>query len=385
MKTRPYALALALLAVCVTAPLSAQIPGGRAYPASSTAFLKQTAALMPPSPLMHPATMSYPGMPPMVQPVSVSHLVGGTGELSDDSGWCHGISIFGEYLFLRARDAEVTYGSEVDSGTNPLTAPPVQMGRMGVVDQDFDPGFRFGVGYTLNTLSSLGLEYTMFETGRSDRIDRISTANVVQSNLFHPATVPASQGGTFATGEHALSFDHIDIVYRRLLSWDHSHQYNWLIGFRYTSLEQQFRHTTDIAPGDRTVLTDIDFSGYGLRFGLEGERYFQGLKGYAKFLGSLLPGDVTATYHQGFNFDAQEAYADWETVGRIMTQWDLELGIGWASQCGTWNVSGGYVCSAWTNVVKTDEFIDAVRHNNFVGLGDVMTFDGLVFRLEGRF
>ena len=48
-------------------------------------------------------------------------------------------------------------------------------------------------------------------------------------------------------------------------------------------------------------------------------------------------------------------------------------------------MSIGYSFSAWTNVVKTDEFINAVQTNNFLDLGETMTYDGLVARLEGRF
>jgi len=35
--------------------------------------------------------------------------------------------------------------------------------------------------------------------------------------------------------------------------------------------------------------------------------------------------------------------------------------------------------------VMTDEFIHAVQTNNFVDLGDTLTFDGLVVRAECRF
>jgi hypothetical protein len=41
--------------------------------------------------------------------------------------------------------------------------------------------------------------------------------------------------------------------------------------------------------------------------------------------------------------------------------------------------------SGWFNVVRTDQFISAVQQNNFVGLGDTLTFDGFTGRIELRF
>ena len=40
----------------------------------------------------------------------------------------------------------------------------------------------------------------------------------------------------------------------------------------------------------------------------------------------------------------------------------------------------GYMFSAWTNVVKTEDWIDGVQTNDFRDMGDTMTFDGLVAR-----
>jgi hypothetical protein len=64
---------------------------------------------------------------------------------------------------------------------------------------------------------------------------------------------------------------------------------------------------------------------------------------------------------------------------------DLELGVGWQSPCGHYRFTAGYVVSTWLNTVSTDEWIDSVRNNNFVGLDDRMSFDGLTARGEYRF
>ncbi len=48
-------------------------------------------------------------------------------------------------------------------------------------------------------------------------------------------------------------------------------------------------------------------------------------------------------------------------------------------------MNAGYMVSAWFNVVSTDEWIQAVHNNNFIGLGDSLTLDGVVARAEIRY
>ena len=48
-------------------------------------------------------------------------------------------------------------------------------------------------------------------------------------------------------------------------------------------------------------------------------------------------------------------------------------------------LTAGYTFSKWFNTVMVDEYISAVQNNDYVGLGDNMTFDGLVTRAEIRF
>ena len=48
-------------------------------------------------------------------------------------------------------------------------------------------------------------------------------------------------------------------------------------------------------------------------------------------------------------------------------------------------ITGGYLFSGWYNVVRSSDFIRGVQNNNFAGLSDTLSFDGLVTRLEFRF
>ena len=300
------------------------------------------------------------------------------------SKWCRTLNLWGEFLYLRSRDSEVTYGVESNTSLAP-PAPPVQVGRVGMVDQTADPGVRFGITYTLDESSSLTASWAMLESHRSDRIDRSSLSNVIESSVLHPSTAAASSSGTFATGIHDIDFDLVDLEYRGKLSSSETTETNYVVGLRYVYLQQEFLHENNIL-GNQTVATDIDFNGLGVRLGLEGERFRHKSRWfvYGKSYVNFVAGEFNAKFDQGQAFDASVVDTLWE-AGRIVSIWDLELGLGHVCKSERLSISAGYSFSAWTNVVKTDEFINAVQTNNFLDLGETMTYDGLVARVEGRF
>lgn len=301
-------------------------------------------------------------------------------------GWMHRVAVFGEHLYLRSRNSEVHYATEVDSATNPLTTPPVQFGRVGVVDQDYSSGFRFGGSFVIDCANAIDMTYTRFETDREDLTLRHNPNNVVQSNVFHPNTQSASSGGVLSTARHFLRFETADVDYRHLFACCDNYQISYLVGARYANLRQRFFSTTQIN-GVQDVDARVNFDGVGLRLGLAGERYFcrhPRLFTYGKGIASLMAGEFRGAYGQGQDFDHSEVDAAWR-AGRIVPIFDLEVGIGLRSKCGTWRATAGYLFNAWTNVVRTNDFVQGARFNDFRGLGDAMTFDGLVTRVEARF
>ena len=81
--------------------------------------------------------------------------------------------------------------------------------------------------------------------------------------------------------------------------------------------------------------------------------------------------------------DTVLAEANWMD-DRIVPNVEYELGIAWTS-CGSHlRLSTGYMFSHWMNVVTTPEFIEAVQENEYVDVGDTMSFNGVVSRLELR-
>ncbi len=300
-------------------------------------------------------------------------------------GWCYHFSVFADFLYLRARDSEIAYAVEVNTAVPPPNVP-VQVAPVGVADMDYEPNWRAGFNYVLDEASLITAQYTMFEADTRSRTDLTSGifGAEIQGLLFHPGTAQASQGGISAEAFYFMSFDLIDIDYRELIAYDCFYEVNFVLGGRYANLEQQLTSSVDIN-GSQSVATDIDFDGGGLRLGLESTRYSRrGLLFYGRAVGNLLVGDFQAKYDQRDQFDNSVVDTAWR-AGRMVPIVDLEFGVGWVSHNGYWRFSAGYLYSAWFNVVKTDEFIDAVQANNFVGLSDVLTFDGLVARIESRF
>jgi hypothetical protein len=64
---------------------------------------------------------------------------------------------------------------------------------------------------------------------------------------------------------------------------------------------------------------------------------------------------------------------------------DYELGVAWTSTQGNLRLAVGYMVSYWFNAVTTPVFIDAVQADNYADVGDTITFDGAVGRIEWIF
>lgn len=293
---------------------------------------------------------------------------------------------FGDFLCLRPRNAEVVYGVPFNG---PVTSPPdvpIQIGGLGLTDYDYEPAFRVGYTGALNDCASLGVTYTQFDSSTSDSIST-AAPYVIRSMVSHPSTLSASSDGLDASAAAGIDFDLVDLDFRGAILCGDRHTVNYLLGVRYAYLEQGFfsRYAVN---GVETVATDVFFDGGGIRLGLEAERYIYSnsrFMVYGRGFASFVAGEFEARYVQDNAFSADHVVDARFKFGRLMSILDLEVGVGWTSYSGRWRMAGGYLFSAWYNAVKTDDFIQAVRSNTFVGLGDKLTFDGLTARIEYRF
>jgi hypothetical protein len=302
--------------------------------------------------------------------------------------------VYGEVLYLRARDSEVCYAVETNSNLPTTGAPsasiPIQTSPIGVLDQDYSAGFRAGFGIGLDACSELGASYTWFDTSTEHSITTDVPLKITALPL-HPATEYAARDSLQAAGRHDLQFDLIDIDYRSYLVQTCTSSLDYVIGIRYGNLEQGFaaRYTDDLTQDSNRseVATEIDFEGAGVRLGLEAERFYCAVpvKLYMKGFTSLMAGEFDATYQQTVQNNSNYGVDTGWTAGRIVPTFDFELGGGIYLPGGRLQATVGYVFSAWTNVVKTEDWIHAVQANDFRDMGDTITFDGLVARVEGRF
>jgi hypothetical protein len=298
--------------------------------------------------------------------------------------FCHTWEFYGEFLYMRARDVEVTYAVPFDGPIiPPANNPRVQVGRFGVLDMNYEPAFRAGFNKYLSDRTRISAEYTLYE-GRSFDSTITTAPFVVHSLVSHPSTAAAAQDFLQAVGRYDISMDIIDVDLRRIYYCDQGIELGWLLGIR-TALHEQTMRVNLSGTGTETVETDIDFRGVGLKFGIDGILALgECWQGYMELGGSFIPGVYVADFTQSQSYDPTVVATGWE-AGRIVSIWDLEVGISRISNDGKCRLNVGYMFSAWTNTLQTDAWIDSVHTNNLIDRGTTTTLDGLVARCELRY
>jgi len=301
----------------------------------------------------------------------------------------HRHGFFGDFLYLRPRNAEVAYALPIDGVV--ALGDEVPIGPVAIVDQEYEPGFRAGAVIRLTDGASIRGQYSYFRSHASDSAT-ILPPNVLRSLVTHPNAANAATDTLDASAQQDINFDLVDIDYRGLILGCESCTdcrcaivVNGIIGGRYAMMEQQFRSSFEVL-GTRTVDTNIDFEGGGIRLGVEAEHHATttGYYVYGSGITNLIVGEFKADYRQVHSNNGQEAFTSWQ-AGRIVPVVDLELGVGWVGPRRRLKFSGGYLVSTWFNVVKTEDFINAVQHSEFDDLSGILTFDGLVARATWEF
>lgn len=294
--------------------------------------------------------------------------------------------VFGDFLWLNARNAEVNYAIPINGAIVPPDGvAPVQVGPAAIVDPGRDGGFRVGLSRVLSVPGRLGASYTYFDTDTSHAI-AVTAPDVLKAVVVHPGFEAGDTNYLSASANYSIDFQFIDLDYRGMLVCNRLFMLECLLGLRYASLGQSFRADFDNGIRTEQVTTEIDFDGIGVRLGLEGESRSErlGLMAYGRAAAGLYCGDFRADYLQGDSFVGAVADTGWE-ADRIVPMLDVEFGVGWSGPRDHFVLTVGYMFSAWCNVVTTAEFIDAVQDNEFLAMGDTLTFDGLVGRAELRF
>jgi hypothetical protein len=298
-------------------------------------------------------------------------------QAGSDPSW----SVYGDFLYIRAANAEVPYALAFA----PAPTPQPALGPISVVDPDYNPGFRVGFERKLNETSSIGGNYTFFYSREADATTAPG-GEFLLPLVMQPNT--GSAGLLFDTASASLdvNFQRVNIDYRSVIACGQTWSLDMINGVSYAHLSQDFT-STFIATGIATtnVISNSNFDGGGIHVGLDVEKHAcnTGFMAYGHAMASFLAGEFENNYLQAGTLGT-EVNTSWK-AGRVVTILDLETGFGWANAKDTIRVTGGYMFNGWFNVVSTNQFINAVQSDNFTGLSDALSFDGFVGHVELRF
>ena len=201
--------------------------------------------------------------------------------------WAHRTGMFGEYLYLRARDAEVVYAAIVDGPTTPPgnpTNPGNQVGPMALVDPDYESAFRVGFNRSCSGTSSFRGTFTRFESN-TEHGTGIEPGGFVQSLVTHPGVDNAADNWLVGAARLDIDFALVDLDYRWLYAHCDNYAINLLAGARYARFEETFGSEFRFN-GTRWLDTEIDFDGGGIRVGIEAERDVPAAVGWSMVAGS---------------------------------------------------------------------------------------------------
>jgi hypothetical protein len=338
------------------------------------------------------------GMSSMMQGSSFAGLAGGGGDYCDNcgpggGGWTNRYFAWGEFLYLRPRNAEVAYAVPVNLAA--ATAGSfVQAGNVHVAESDYQPAFRAGFGFLLSPRSAIAVSYSAFDRDTFDTLIMNPGGPVVIHSLVNSPSSPTNTAANafFAAGAQLETrFRILDIDYRGLLVYNPQWQINYVVGARYGNLQQHF--LAGFAPnvGLRTqdLRAESEFDGGGLKLGLETLRFHPTTQFffYGKTYASFLAGQFRARYDLEPNNGVTPPTVTGENIGRLVTMLDLETGLGWQNYTGNFRLSAGYMFQSWLNTVRVSDFINSVQTNNFVtqpasNVNGMVTFDGLVTKVE---
>jgi hypothetical protein len=297
-------------------------------------------------------------------------------------------TIFGDVLVLHPTGADMAHAQQQNGIGGAGTVP---FGVIGVADPGFNVGFRVGGEWQFDPCAAVFASYSFFDESTSNTVVApVIPGGVprVGSLVHHPgAGLTASTGPV--TANYDIEFQLVDVAYRQFLVADNVREVSVFGGARLVLLDQNFLQSGTFAGGLAGVTntsTNIDFTGGGPMVGIDAERQIDAsaFSVYGRALVAALSGSFDSNYVM-VNTTAPTtlAQASWSD-DRIVPMLDYELGLAWTGLDGHLRLAVGYMASHWFNAVTTPMFVDAVQANNYVDVGDTISFDGLVGHVEFR-
>ena len=295
---------------------------------------------------------------------------------------------FGDFLYIRPRNANVAYGVLFNPATQPETPPgaatPIQLAQPGTAGIDFHPGWRVGFAKAVDECNAVVATFAHYE---GENQDSISTDQYeIRSMVSQPSTWSSNEASDWlqAATDYRMTYSVADVDFRWTFDNENDTRLSLLAGLRYAALDQRLDATftsTDV----QVVHSQVNFEGGGLRIGFDGERRTpHGLVFYGRATASLVAGTFRGNYTQASVLTGYLVDTGYP-ADRVVPIIDAELGTGLSLWNDKLRLTVGYSFSGWFNIVRTDEFIGAVQANNFGGMHDTLTFDGFVGRAELQF
>ena len=298
-------------------------------------------------------------------------------------------TLFGEAMWLHPTGIDMAHAQQQNGIGGAGTVP---FGEIGVLDPAYDIGFRLGGEVEFTPCSAIFAQYGFFEnttTSSLEAPDIPGGGGAVGSLVHHPgAAITASAGPVDAM--YDIEFQLADAAYRQILVRDNLRKVSVFAGGRFAQLDQFFMQEGVFSGGQFGVIDTssmIEFKGGGPMAGIDAEQKI-GVGNFSVY-GRALVAAITGVFENHYrmvNRSTETLLAEsmWND-DRIVPMLDYELGIAWTGPQGHLRLSIGYMASHWFNAVTTPQFIDAVQADNYVDLGDTISFDGAVGRVQWTF
>jgi hypothetical protein len=297
-------------------------------------------------------------------------------------------AIWGEALWIHPTGVDMAHAQQQNGLGGAGTVP---FGQIGVVDPDYDLGFRVGGEVRYAPKESVYLQYAWFETDKSSSLaapEIPGGGGAVGSLVHHPGTsLTASAGPVDAT--YDIKFQVAEAAWRYWVACSNSGELTVFAGGRWGKLEQSFAQNGIFGGGlggEVLTNTNIDFNGAGPIVGVTGEHLLgpSRFTVYGRALAAAMTGSFDSQYRMFNNTTGTLlAQSNWDD-DRVVPMLDYELGVAWLGPQGHFRVAIGYMASFWFNAVTTPVWVDAVQADNYVGVSDTIAFDGAVGRVEFR-
>jgi hypothetical protein len=350
----------------------------------------QTAGLAPGAgqPLVQPSPPNVPTVtlpaavpPPLTEGANVTDApppaVPQVAKEVEAGGWLAGLTLDGEYLYLRpSRGAFVDYAILNPGGGN------VPNGEVVSRDWGWRSAFRTGLGYRLpDSEWGAGFYYTYLHSADSSAV-AAPDGGTLFATLTHPGTV--SQVAT-ASDQTSLNYNVFDLEVGRWWHPDPAFAVRGFGGGRFARIDQNVAALYDGGDANQDQVNQrLHFNGGGFRVGLDASWLLGG--GFSLFgraNGSLVGGDFHSTLLETNNAGATTLTNFSDHFFKVVPVAELTLGAGW--QYHTLRLTAGYTFINWFGLVNVPTFVDDAHQGKFTyGTGD-LSLQGLVLRAEWWF